>query len=131
MHAPDHNLPLFVYGTLLSDQPAFDLIAAAVEHSAPGVVDGLALHSVGPYPLAVPGIGQIHGELHWLRADGYVALLGELELYEGPAYVRRAYPVRQRDTNERVAAWIFIGDPAQAAHLPLIPHGHWRRWIEK
>ena len=123
------HLPLFVYGTLMSDQPAFDLIAPSVVRSVAGMASGLVMYSVGPYPLAAPGVGVIQGEIHWLQPAGYDALLGELERYEGPEYTRVRHVVHeQAKPAHSFDAWLFLGDGAQAALLPLIPTGDWRAW---
>jgi gamma-glutamylcyclotransferase (GGCT)/AIG2-like uncharacterized protein YtfP len=124
-------LPLFVYGTLLSDQPAFDLIADAVERTAPARAPGLRMVNVGHYPLAAPGDGEIVGELHWLRREGYQARLDLLAEYEGPEYTLTQMNVFDLESGQLIAAWLFLGDPALAAHLPPIPHGDWRAWVQR
>lgn len=122
-------LPLFVYGTLMTDQPAFDLIAGAVERSARAWLPGLALYHVGRYPLAAPGEGTVYGEVHWLRLAGYGELLKELELYEGPEY-RRTRHLAFIDEEDRgaIEAWVFTGTSEYASRLPPIPGGDWRAW---
>jgi gamma-glutamylcyclotransferase (GGCT)/AIG2-like uncharacterized protein YtfP len=127
----DINLPLFVYGTLLSDQPAFDLIAGAVERSALARAPGLVLASVGPYPLAAPGVGEVVGEVHWLRATQAPLLLDRLTQYEGPEYTPTRHQVFVLPHQTPLLAWLFLGDPAQAARLPAVPNGDWRAWRKR
>jgi gamma-glutamylcyclotransferase (GGCT)/AIG2-like uncharacterized protein YtfP len=122
-------LPLFVYGTLLSDQPAFPLLAYAVELSAPAKIDGLTLYNVGRYPIAVPGPGQIVGEVHWVRQDSYAALLAELDQYEGGEYTRQPWSARLDQPLQRVTVWIYVGDPLISTKLPQVPNGDWRAWV--
>lgn len=124
------QLPLFVYGTLLSEQPAHDLIAAAVVQSAAASVTGLRLYSVGRYPVAVPGVGRVAGEVHWLRATNYAALLQELEEYEGPEYTRTRWLASCANQSD-LPVWVFTGEAAAAQHLPLIPSGDWRAWLHQ
>jgi gamma-glutamylcyclotransferase (GGCT)/AIG2-like uncharacterized protein YtfP len=122
-------LPLFVYGTLMTDQPAFDLIAGAVERSARARLPGLALYNVGRYPLAAPGQGTIDGEIHWLRLEGYAELLKELELYEGPEYRRtRHLAFIAGEDQGRIDVWVFTGTSEYASRLPPMPGGDWRAW---
>jgi gamma-glutamylcyclotransferase (GGCT)/AIG2-like uncharacterized protein YtfP len=121
-------LPLFVYGTLMSDQPAFDLIAASVERSLAGRVGGLVMVDMGRYPLAVAGDGVIVGEIHWLRRDGYRVLLHELAMYEGPEYMRARYFAHPLDGSPPIAVWLFVGQPAVAVEKRRIPSGDWRAW---
>lgn len=117
--------PLFVYGTLMSDQRAFHLLAPAVTHSARAALTEADLHVVSWYPLAVPGTGTVHGEVHWLDHQTYAAVLARLDEYEGDEYVRLVRPV-QLPTGERVEAWVYLGDPASAQTLPRLEHGDWR-----
>jgi gamma-glutamylcyclotransferase (GGCT)/AIG2-like uncharacterized protein YtfP len=124
-------LPLFVYGTLLSGQPAFHLIAHAVERFAPAKAPGLVMHNVGRYPIAVPGQGQIVGEVHWLYPERYVALLAELDEYEGAEYKRQVYTALLTGDQQTAEVWIFVGDPVYAARFPLVPDGDWRRWVRQ
>jgi gamma-glutamylcyclotransferase (GGCT)/AIG2-like uncharacterized protein YtfP len=130
MNAPP-SLPLFVYGTLLTDQPAFPLLAHAVERSAPAVVDGLTLYSVGRYPLALPGLGQIVGEVHWLRHDHDATLLVELDQYEGAEYTRQQWSARLVQPSQLVTVWVYVGDPRISVNLPPVPHGDWRAWLKQ
>lgn len=122
-------LPLFVYGTLMTDQPAFDLITGAVERSVRAWLPGLALYNVGRYPLAAPGEGTVYGEIHWLRQAGYVELLKELELYEGPEYRRtRHLAFTDGEDQGAIEVWVFTGGLEYASRLPRIPSGDWRVW---
>jgi gamma-glutamylcyclotransferase (GGCT)/AIG2-like uncharacterized protein YtfP len=122
-------LPLFVYGTLMTDQPAYNLIAGAVERSARAWLPGLALYNVGRYPLAAPGEGTVYGEIHWLRQAGYAELLKELELYEGPEYRRARHQafIEGRDETA-IEVWVFIGESEYARRLPRISGGDWQAW---
>ncbi len=132
--ATPRPLPLFVYGTLMTGQPAFPLLAGAVVRSALASLRGLALYNVGRYPLAAPAApeSQIAGELHWLRAADYPARLARLDAYEGPEYQRVCYwadcPTVAADP---IQAWVFIGQVDYAARLQPIPQGDWRAWIQR
>jgi gamma-glutamylcyclotransferase (GGCT)/AIG2-like uncharacterized protein YtfP len=128
-NTPD-PLPHFVYVTLLTDQPAHYLIAASIVQSAAASVAGLALYSVGRYPIAVPGAGQVIGEVHWLQPTNYTALLQELEAYEGPEYTRTRWLAQLADERQ-LAVWVFTGEPAAAQHLPVITTGDWRAWLQQ
>ncbi|HMN30320.1 MAG TPA: hypothetical protein PKE45_19360, partial [Caldilineaceae bacterium] len=71
-------------------------------------------------------------EIYWLRREGYRQQLTSLEEYEGADYRREralAQPVAQ--PGKTLAVWLFVGQQAQVAHLPLIPHGDWRLWLRQ
>jgi gamma-glutamylcyclotransferase (GGCT)/AIG2-like uncharacterized protein YtfP len=125
------HLPLFVYGTLLTGQPAFDLIAAASIRAASARVAGLSMYNVGRYPMATPGAGELIGELHWLYTQLYAQLLVDLKAYEGPEYTRRRCLARLVEDNTSVEAWVFVGEQAYGARFPAIAHGDWRRWLRE
>lgn len=124
-------LPLFVYGTLLSDQPAFYLIAAHVVKSAPATVLGLTLHDAGHYPIAVPGADHITGEVHWLRTAGYAALIKKLDIYEGAEYTRQRYQALLTADRQLVDVWVFVGILKHGKCFPLIADGNWRNWLNQ
>lgn len=119
--------PLFVYGTLMSDQRAFHRLADAVTRSAPARLPDADLYVVSWYPIAVPGAGQIHGEVHWLAADASHRVLAQLDEYEGDEYVRAVRRVTLADGDE-VEAWVYLGDAAAAHGLAHLNHGDWRRF---
>jgi gamma-glutamylcyclotransferase (GGCT)/AIG2-like uncharacterized protein YtfP len=125
-------LPLFVYGTLLLGQPAFGHLAASVERRLPGRLDGFVLYSMGEYPVAVPGKGIIFGEIYWLRRETFRQQMIDLEEYEGAEYSRaRCLAQAVAQPSQPLAVWVFVGQPAQVAQLPLIAHGDWRRWLRQ
>lgn len=128
------SLPLFVYGTLMSDQPAFHFLTEAVVRSAPASLRGVALYNVGRYPLAAPAAAdsQILGELHWLQETGYAERLARLDAYEGAEYERVVYWVDCPTVAANpLQAWVYVGQADYAARLQPIPHGDWRAWIRE
>lgn len=129
MNVPFAYLPLFVYGTLMTGQPAFSLLAPSVERSAPACIPGLVLYNIGRYPIAAPGPATLIGEVHWLREEGYANLLTQLEQYEGSEYTRQRYAAHLSDDRSPVDVWVFVGDPAYATQFPTIPSGDWRTYL--
>lgn len=111
----------------MSDQGAFHLLAHAVMHSSPAALAGAELFVISWYPLAVPGNGTVHGEVHWLRGDVYDAVLAQLDAYEGDEFARQVRSV-QLATGEQIPAWVYLGDlPAVRSTLRLA-HGNWRAY---
>lgn len=129
-------LPLFAYGTLMSDQPAFPRLAHAVDRHVPAVLDNIVLHAIGWYPMAIPGAGQVLGEVIWLKPALFEEVLAALDAYEGDEYTRvrciatlAGGPAVDQDDDhedEQVECWLYLGDPAIAAAYPLVKGGNWR-----
>jgi len=117
-------VPLFVYGTLMAGEPAHPMFAAAVERSAPARLPGAVLHDLGAYPAAVAGMGDVHGEVHWLDGAAFDAIIARLDAYEGEEYRRVRCPV-WLDGGAPVDAWVYLADPAVMAVYPVIADGRW------
>lgn len=126
--------PLFVYGTLMQGESADSHLAEHVVRRRPALLPRADLHALGWYPMAVPGQGQVLGELLWLSEPHYHALLALLDLYEGDEYVRRLTPVASREdrtaagdhADASIRAWVYWGEPEHARRFPAVPSGDWR-----
>ncbi len=132
MHQSTDHLPLFVYGTLMSDQPAYGRLAAAVVRTEAARLAGATLHVVSWYPLAAPGQGVVCGEVMWLAKEEYARVLAELDAYEGDEYERVVRMVRlldREDEDDKVACWLYLGAAAEAAAHPEAPGGDWRTYL--
>lgn len=126
------QLPLFVYGTLMSDQPAFPRFAHASICHVSAQLSDIVLHSVGRYPIAADGAGVLHGELHWLSEEQYTQLLNQLDEYEGDEYVRvqrQATVMSGAQRGQIVTAWIYLGTAEYAATFPRLISGDWRKRV--
>ena len=111
--------PVLVYGSLKRDFANHPWLSGAC-FLGEGVMAGLALFDLGPFPMAVPcGDGALlHGELYAVD-HGQLARLDQLEgtprLYE-----RRRHPLIAGGE-----AWVYVGRPAQVRHSPRIAAGRW------
>ena len=119
--------PLFVYGTLMSDQRAFYRLAPAVTRSVRALLPDAQLFAVSWYPVAVSGAGQVHGEVHWLTPGAYAAVLADLDAYEGDEYERVVRTVTTA-AGTPVDAWVYLGATVTTPGLTPITHGDWRRF---
>lgn len=117
---------LFVYGTLMYGERAFGLFAAASLRVVTARLHNARLYNGNGYPIAALGKGTVSGEVHWLDPAQLPGLLQQLDQYEGDEYVRTLCAVHLA-TGEQCDAWVYLGDPAAAAHLPLIRGGDWRQ----
>jgi gamma-glutamylcyclotransferase (GGCT)/AIG2-like uncharacterized protein YtfP len=124
------QLPLFVYGTLLTGERAHSLLANSVERKAHAVMPGAVLYSLGAYPMLMDGHGQVSGEVVWITAEAYQELLAVLDGYEGPPYTRRRRSIRVFGCDEvrhggEIDAWVYVGNEIPL-ESPQVPGGDWR-----
>ncbi len=119
------TIPLFVYGTLMAGEPAHPLLAAAIVRSTPARLAGAVLHDLGAYPAAVVGTGDVYGEVHWLTAAAFDAVIARLDAYEGEEYRRLCCPVWPHDGAPAIHAWVYLAEPAAMARYPVIATGRW------
>ncbi|MFM7314435.1 MAG: gamma-glutamylcyclotransferase [Cyanobium sp.] len=108
---------LFVYGSLKRGQANHHHLADA-PFEGEAVIGGVQLHDLGPFPMAIPGEGRIHGELYRVDA-GRLALL---DRFEG---VPRLYERRILPLSDGRGAWIYLGGARQVRHSPRLPTGRW------
>jgi gamma-glutamylcyclotransferase (GGCT)/AIG2-like uncharacterized protein YtfP len=111
--------PVLVYGTLKRGFANHPWLQGA-PYLGEGVMEGLALHDLGPFPMAVPSAGgaRLQGELYGV--DG--VLLTRLDRLEGTPrlYQRRRHPLLGGGE-----AWVYVGRPAQVRHSPRLASGRW------
>lgn len=98
------NLPLFAYGTLLSDSPQAGLLTGLARR--PATTFGQLFRMPAGYPALVPGLnGEVHGEL--VSDPG--PRLSLLDRYEGVSeglYERVVIPVLAGGA--RLEAWSYV-----------------------
>ena len=123
--ADEAGMPLFVYGTLMTGEPAHRMLAAVVVRSVAARLPGAVLHDLGAYPAAVAGAGDVHGEVHWLDREHFAAVVARLDAYEGDEYRRVICPVWPDDAAATVDAWVYLAAPERMAGYPLIADGRW------
>jgi gamma-glutamylcyclotransferase (GGCT)/AIG2-like uncharacterized protein YtfP len=131
------QLPLFVYGTLLSGEINHDLfLRGRTRREEPGRLSGAVLYDGPGYPYAVEERGGVvHGELVTARPDEYEELLVALDRLEeyDPSDPRSLYQRVEREVTGAggaVRAWVYLAAPAVTARLrargKLIESGDWR-----
>jgi gamma-glutamylcyclotransferase (GGCT)/AIG2-like uncharacterized protein YtfP len=131
------QLPLFVYGTLLSGEINHDLfLRGRTRREGPGRLSGAVLYDGPGYPYAVEERGGVvHGELVTARPDEYEELLVALDRLEeyDPSDPRSLYQRVEREVTGAggaVRAWVYLAAPAVTARLrargKLIESGDWR-----
>lgn len=110
---------VIVYGLLRKGQSMAHLLGGARDLGLVHV-SGYHLLDLGPFPAAVPGDGEIVGELYALPDARMLELLDEAEgvFAEPPLYDRESVDGKGKP------AWIYVyaRDPEGA---PRIPSGDW------
>ena len=94
-------------------------------------MEGATLHVVSWYPLAAPGQGVVRGEVMWLATEEHACVLAELDAYEGDEYERVVRMVRllDREDDDEIACWLYLGATTEAARSPRVPGGDWRAYL--
>lgn len=121
------NLPLFVYGTLMSDNNPL-LLDGAVERTALGVLSGYELRRNEEYPVIVPSSSDscVFGEIVWLLLSCYKNLLLDIDGYEGNDYKRTKVCALSVEERVAVRCWTYVASsPGDAATLPKVAGGRW------
>jgi gamma-glutamylcyclotransferase (GGCT)/AIG2-like uncharacterized protein YtfP len=96
---------------------------------AEGQVDGLAMYSLGSYPMVVPGNGQVAVELYEVDQLTFA----QLDRLEGfPIFYGRQV-VTVNTAHCPVQAWIYVGRREQVKGQRRVRSGQWqqqdRQWL--
>lgn len=109
---------VFVYGTLKREEKNHHWLQGA-SWQGEAELNGVVLHDLGPFPMAVMGEGRISGEVYALAGRG-LARLDELEGYP------RLYDRQVLSLSDGRRAWVYLGRPSQVRHAPVVTDGCWR-----
>lgn len=108
--ATEEQRPIFVYGTLRRGESAEDLIARDVLRRVPARARARVLVINAPYPAAFFGPDEqdvLAGELVYLKAASYDAVLDRVDEYENVPFLFRRVPVTVEAEGVQVAAWAY------------------------
>jgi len=112
---------LFVYGSLLSGEPAHPLLAGARFLGRARTASGFELLNLGDYPaLLRAGEAQVHGELYEVSDE----ILAAVDVYEGcpEIYARQRIAL---DGGGEAEAYVMSSEE-DARSLPRVTSGDWR-----
>jgi len=142
---PLTQIPFFVYGTLLPNQPNFHLWGDGIVAMEDARLHNGRLHDLGNYPMLIEaGNQQVHGKLITVAADSYQKIMTQLDTLEGynpeqphaSAYrriereVEGANSLPPRKSGGRLhSAWIYIGQEPYTFGMPFIESGNWTTYI--
>lgn len=128
-------LPFFVYGTLLRGEPNHFHFRKAIIRASAAVLTGATLWNLGPYPMALRGEGEIHGELFEVAAEPYARILPVLDRLEGvngrapeiPGGLFHRARCLVTSDGASVEAWVYFGREDLARRGKLIESGDWKK----
>ena len=112
-----HLVFVFVYGTLKRGEKNHHWLDGA-SFQGEAELNGVVLHDLGPFPMAVVGEGTAIGEVYAVEGSG-LARLDELEGYP------RLYDRQVLILCDGRRAWVYLGRPRQVRHAPVVAGGLW------
>jgi len=127
------KLPVFVYGTLRSNQPNFVYyLQDKVTVVQPGYLEGGLLYDFGPFPgLVVTGetSQRVQGELMFLDQARYDEIMNDLDYLEdckNQVYLRREIEIQAAQATTTTRAWVYVVGPALIEDCSnVIESGDW------
>lgn len=109
---------MFVYGSLKRGEGNHHWLVGAVGLGEASL-EGVALHDLGPFPMAVAGEGVCHGEVYAVSQ----ATLTRLDALEGHP---RLYLRQWRQLVDGRWVWVYLGRARQVRHSPRLAEGRWQ-----
>ena len=133
------NLPFFVYGTLIPDQPNYYLWKDSIANTKKGIVKNYELFDMGHYPMIIQSEGNnVHGMLMYIENEDYnkiTKIIDNLEGYNPENHGSSAYNRELRnielENGELEKAWIYIGSEEYVKKKNTIKNGNWVKHISK
>nr|WP_256438930.1 gamma-glutamylcyclotransferase family protein [Synechococcus sp. CCY 9618] len=108
---------VFVYGTLKRGFCNHHWLAGC-SFEGEAAIEGLVLHDLGPFPMAIPGGGAVWGEVFRLMGEA----LARLDRLEGYPRLYDRLPMALADGRW---AWVYVGRPRQVRFVPALLDGRW------
>jgi len=133
------NLPFFVYGTLIPDQPNYYLWKDSIVSTKNGLIKNYQLFDMGHYPMIVQSNGNtVHGMLMYIKNEDYTKvtkIIDNLEGYNPENHGSSAYNREMREieleNGEIEKAWIYIGSEKYISKENAVKDGSWVKHISK
>ena len=133
------NLPFFVYGTLIPDQPNYYLWKDSIVSTKDGLIKNYQLFDMGHYPMIVESKGNnVYGMLMYVKNEDYgkiTKIIDNLEGYNPENHGSSAYNREMRDIEledgKIEKAWIYIGSKEYVNEENAVKGGNWVKHISK
>ena len=133
------NLPFFVYGTLIPEQPNYYLWKDSIANTKKGIVKNYELFDMGHYPMIIQSEGKnVHGMLMYVKDEDYEKITKIIDNLEGynpenhgnSAYNRERFDI-ELENGELEKAWIYIGSKEYIKEETAVKGGKWVKHISK
>ena len=127
------QLPFFVYGTLIPDQPNHYLWKDSITDTKKGITKNYQLFDMGHYPMIIKSEGSnVNGMLIYIKTEDYdkiTKIIDNLEGYNPENHGSSAYNREIRDieleNGELEKAWIYIGSEKYIKKENTVKDGNW------
>ena len=133
------DVPFFVYGTLLPDQPNFRLWKDSISRMEYGRIKDCQLFDMGAYPMLVESEEKyVHGMLVFVipeYVDEMITIIDELEGYDPEKHGESAYNREMREveleSGKTVTAWVYLGHKKYVDKERPVPGGKWAKHVAR
>jgi len=133
------QLPFFVYGTLIPDQPNYYLWKDSIINKKKGLIKNYQLFDMGHYPMIIElEENNVDGIVIYIKTEDYdkiTKIIDNLEGYNPERNGSSAYNREIRDIEledgELVKAWIYIGSEKYIQNENLVRGGNWVKHISE
>ena len=117
------DVPFFVYGTLLPDQPNFRLWKDSISRMEYGRIKDCQLFDMGAYPMLVE------------YKEEMITRIDELEGYDPEKHGESAYNREMREveleSGKTVTAWVYLGHKKYIDKEKPVPGGKWAKHVAR
>ena len=133
------QLPFFVYGTLIPDQPNHYLWKDSIINTKKGLIKNYQLFDMGHYPMIIELEGNnVDGIVIYIKTEDYdkiTKIIDNLEGYNPERHGSSSYNREIRDIElgdgELVNAWIYIGSKEYVKKENAVKDGNWVKHISR
>ena len=133
------DVPFFVYGTLLPDQPNFRLWGDSISRMEYGSIKDCQLFDMGAYPMLVESKEKyVHGMLVFVipeKMEEMITIIDELEGYDPEKHGESAYNREMREveleSGKTVTAWVYLGHKKYIDKEKPVPGGKWAKHVAR
>jgi|TARA_B110000495_G_C22797992_1_gene466178 gamma-glutamylcyclotransferase (GGCT)/AIG2-like uncharacterized protein YtfP len=133
------QLPFFVYGTLIPDQPNYYLWKDSIINTKKGLIKNYQLFDMGHYPMIIKLEGNnVVGMLMYIETEDYggiTKIIDNLEGYNPEKHGMSAYNREIRDieleNGELEKAWIYIGSEEYVKKENKVKAGNWVKHVSE
>tara|TARA_Y100000588_G_scaffold152659_1_gene166798 strand:- start:1474 stop:1941 length:468 start_codon:yes stop_codon:yes gene_type:complete len=133
------ELPFFVYGTLLPEQPNYYLWKDSIEKMIPARIKDCQLFDMGHYPMLVQNEGKyVEGMLMYINSDDFGSVIKRIDNLEGyspenhgnSAYNREMLDI-EFNNGKVEKAWVYLGSIEFISNEKIVESGKWVNHISE